>query len=761
MQGHGLGQLGYRNESKSTTNASFATGCCIILKWLALAVLITRGRGSISPPPPGAGGFPGNQETTKVRPCEPSVYDHNNITSIEKNQANNATYHPKRVAFDHGIRNCSFPETDLPIIHPLFVGREKDMYQVLRKVAKAHIVNINGAPGFGKSTLVIHVGYEIFKNGNSVRYINVEDKVSSFMNQMHKKAMPEFSSKTTVHQAQKNSLIKFSRSSLSVSRSLNLTVRSKNDNLFEELQSWSETVKCTNILILDNCDDILASTFRHEFLSLINSLVIKSHFKLHIIIVSREKLLYLDSFDCWTVRELNQSASVQLLDTLAPAIDNESLTEAAELVEGCPLALKVIGQLLHIHGATLIQKMKKELFTVLDKVSVQEQRFRVIMDVAFNRLGVLKDCGYALSLFPGSFDERIGNTIIQKECLESYLQHSLLNDYLFAFNYRYKMHRLIIEYLQDKISVHENATFVARFRKYFEALLLTYAIKQELDDTEKYTLSLELHNLNYLKELLIFDIHSSPETLAVLAFLLDMKFIQLEQLHRYYTLYIKNIHEVCQLLNPQLCGQVYTNIVKHLYQQCKCETLTMYIKNFFVSPCMEYFQCEVVSYLQVLHTSGVLQLSDKELSYINLVVGTHCIGYTPIFFSHGFGVLFTASQSSLMVLGFHAHHTSFVGWVIVAICGSYEFVLYINEYNIKSAPQLRILEITSKWVCHYTIIIFIVIVIMHTLFKSILSLALGRFIWYAGPFFVMYCIAYIIHTCSIPQYCCRLIPLCV
>ena len=140
-------------------------------------------------------------------------------------------------------------------------------------------------------------------------------------------------------------------------------------------------------------------------------LVIKSKFKLHIILTSRERVLLLDSFDSWTVRELNQSASVQLLDELVPAIDNESLTAVAELVEGCPLALKVIGQLLHIHGVQLIHKLKKELITILDEVSDQEQRFRVIMDVAFNRLGAFKDCGYVLSLFPGSFDEQAGTAI--------------------------------------------------------------------------------------------------------------------------------------------------------------------------------------------------------------------------------------------------------------------------------------------------------------------------------------------------------------
>ena len=69
MQGHGLGRLGYRNESNSTTNASFATGCCTILKWLALAVLITRGRGSISPSPSRCrGGFRATRKQLRYAP---------------------------------------------------------------------------------------------------------------------------------------------------------------------------------------------------------------------------------------------------------------------------------------------------------------------------------------------------------------------------------------------------------------------------------------------------------------------------------------------------------------------------------------------------------------------------------------------------------------------------------------------------------------------------------------------------------------------
>ena len=92
----------------------------------------------------------------------------NNITITEQSPENKSQ---KNIAFYHG-GNCSSPESDLPIIHLLFVDREN---QVLLRMARAYIVNINGAPGFEKSTLAINVGYEIVKNGTSVRYINVED----------------------------------------------------------------------------------------------------------------------------------------------------------------------------------------------------------------------------------------------------------------------------------------------------------------------------------------------------------------------------------------------------------------------------------------------------------------------------------------------------------------------------------------------------------------------------------------------------------
>jgi archaellum biogenesis ATPase FlaH len=705
-------------------------------------------------------------------------------------------YHSKIVAFNHQkVRDCNSPESDLPTIHPLFVGRENDVHQVLLRVARAHVVNINGAPGFGKSTLAIHVGYEIVKNGTSVRYINIEDKMFSIVNHWKRskgKAKHKFSS-NDVHPVQTKSLIKPSRLLLPATSSDHEILRSKNRNLLDELQRWSEAMKCTNVLILDNCDDILIGEYRQEFLSLIETLIMKSHLKLHIIIVSRERLLYLDSFDCWTVGELNLLASIKLLDKIAPAIDNETLREVAELVEGCPLALKVIGQLLHIHGAKLIPKLKKELINILDKASIPKQRVRVIMDVAFERLGILKDCGYGLSLFPGSFDEQAGTAIVQKECLELYFKQSLLNEYSLAYNYRYKMHRLIKEYLREKISISENTTFIIKFRAYFESLLLTYAKSQKNDksETEKYPLSLDLHNLDYLKELLLTDMHLSSKELAVLGLLDNIDLVQFGQLYRYYALYIENIHEVCPLLNNlKLCGQLYSTVVRHLYQKCKCETIWAYLQNFFVSPCMEYFQCRVVNYLHDLDSFGVVHLSQDESSYIDIILSSHCTciyneGYrysirtllivicrymTMMLLFIGVlciivGFLFALFGSLLSLFSSPYYVTCYstviiVGIVFCILCACilnitpglfyYEMVI-INTHH----QFIRIIEVLSKVFCHYAII-FIAIILNISFIITLISRSV-----YVVTTWQCIILLLLIASSSLPTYCCQFIPVCI
>ena len=287
------------------------------------------------------------------------------------------------------------------------MGREDNVSVVLDRIMKYRIVNINGAPGFGKSALAINVGYHILKNNTSIRYINVADDLSAMDAEMMSNpvAAPSLNNddcrikKGFVHETK--SLSEYKRSAaLSIST---LDEFKKPRKLIDELEDWSEEIQCTTVLILDNCDDILAfSRASHDnFIGLVKRLVFKSHLNLHIIVVSRERLLLTDHFYSLTVRGLNLEASVALLDKLAPAIPTDHLTAIAELLDGCPLALKVVGRLLHIYGESLTHSIKTEMMKVLDEPSDIMERFSVIMDMAFARLGKSKTCGYSLRFFPG------------------------------------------------------------------------------------------------------------------------------------------------------------------------------------------------------------------------------------------------------------------------------------------------------------------------------------------------------------------------
>ena len=266
------------------------------------------------------------------------------------------------------------------------------------------------------------------------------------------------------------------------------------------------------------------------------------------------------------------------------------------------------------------------------------------------------------------------------------------------------MHRVIKEYLQEKVSVSDGINFEMKFRKHFETIFLTYAIKQKIDDTEEYTLSLEEPNLYYLRELLLSKVCSLPEELSVLLFLFDRRLIQLEQLHGYYARYIQLVHEVCPLINSRLCGQAYTDIVTYLYQQCKCETSIAYFQNFFYSRCLEYFHCEVVSYLLSLNASKVLlQLSGDITSYIHLVERSHCRHVM----HYNREKFFTAKLIFVVIITVLNYFLSPNDPRPMVMCALtlYDFgplPFGIDAIN-SSAPYVRVMEVVLKFLCHFVI----------------------------------------------------------
>ena len=100
-------------------------------------------------------------------------------------------------------RSGRIAENNLPHIPGPFVGRDSDLLNISHTLLHSRYTNIKtvgiyGPPAMGKSTLAIHVGYEMAMNGIQVRYINVNDAHHLFkdtssegtLNQPHKNKSP-------------------------------------------------------------------------------------------------------------------------------------------------------------------------------------------------------------------------------------------------------------------------------------------------------------------------------------------------------------------------------------------------------------------------------------------------------------------------------------------------------------------------------------------------------------------------------------------
>ena len=512
----------------------------------------------------------------------------------------------------------NIPGHDLPILHGVFVGREHDINEVISRIMNTRIVNINGAPGFGKSTLAIHVGHVVVQNGIDVRYVNMEGSSGSFLVQKHRSNSPdEIKFGTALTQFHDPSLLKEQSDDLYA-----------DSRFVRELKKWTMGIKSRTILIFDNCNKVLLSSFRYNFVRIVKSLTEKSEL-INIVVVSRVKLFLLDSFDQWTVKELNQSSSVTLLNKLTPGINKNSAARISHLLQGCPLALKVVGKLLSIRGNQyvneIITELEKRPIDVLDSVSDQKQQFRALMDLVLSEVKALRQCGYTISLFPYSFSREVGMSILsssQGRCLEIYEKQSLLDQFFRGDQRRYEMHRLIREYFKEKVNKTDEVKFRKRLCKFYINFLFSYANKTKLSAKDKRTLSTERLNIELFIKYLHLYKQVPRKLLAVIAFLLSEEYVQATTIQRYFKAFILQGKSVCQHLNPVVCANFVTQSVRHLYNKCNCNSIMKYIKNTLNCPCKDIFQCATISWILKLHH---LLLTDREVIFLFNIKKAQCI----------------------------------------------------------------------------------------------------------------------------------------
>lgn len=546
---------------------------------------------------------------------------------------------------------CDSLSHDLPRSNDLFVGRSDDMMKIGQLMNIAHIISINGAPGFGKSQLAIHVGYEMLKRGTNVRYIDAVEKLS-YLKTFNVESAKTFRShksagfkRTTSEQkliSSPKSLTKRSRNFLTAFvREDHFDTDLASDRVLDQLLKWSSGIDCLTVLILDNCDDIIFyEVLRERLIELIKAMINNSNNHLYVLITSRQQIILLDDFESIVIKELSLAASIDLLLHLSPGISRPHAEQVALLVEGCPLALKVVGKLLHKQEDTLTKSLEDELLNrpmrVLDKASIQKERFSAIMDVVYRRLSSeLRQCGYCTSLFNGSFEHQTGLAILPaalnaQQCLEGYVENSLLDKFTLEQLTLYKMHRLIREYFRGKGNHRKNSyyyrVFEKNFCKYFTNYVLQYAqlMKEgQVTQMAEYAYTSQLHNIhNFFKLVLSKDKHSTKELLA-LVFAVSEEILPVASIKKYFHILISNVNETCYYIKAERCGKFISFIIKELYQECRCTTAKDYFLQMFVCPCMDLFHCDTIAEISQ-NLSVYSQLDKEERDFLFRINNYHC-----------------------------------------------------------------------------------------------------------------------------------------
>jgi len=417
----------------------------VITVMLAVALLLYSYRGSVdvwlSPAIP-------------VKPENEASEMNDSVVSIELPQ--NLTYAP---------HNLPFIDPTLP-----FVGRESDVRNVTDNLVsnQVSIVGISGSPAFGKSTLAIHIGYEVVKNHIMVGYINADEddlfsEVSEGIGTRDMLTMEGL----RLYSGRKEEMVSDKNPQSMPKR-------------WEEVKRWAAGLKVRAVLVLDNCDTALEVQGGELFKKVVREIWEAGRGRLQLIITSEKKVAFANINFCpYPITKLSLQASVTLLKRMVEGFGVEMSDEQAKTIgnqtDGCPLALRIIGTELRSPEKgvpEMIHALNQQILNIIFDHSYENvSRFQVVMNVAYNRLSAgIQLCAQQVSFFPGSFDSQAGIQILGgsannnygKLCTSVLVYRSLLNQYWIRYEEkRFVLHKLIRKFFMLKyIDENANSTFL-------------------------------------------------------------------------------------------------------------------------------------------------------------------------------------------------------------------------------------------------------------------------------------------------------------
>ena len=292
-------------------------------------------------------------------------------------------------------------------------------------------------PGFGKSTLAIHVGHVITeKGGIAVHYADLyEVQVMTTLNE-----------KLTF-------LILGEK-------------RRSSEYLFSKL-------RVPTLLIFDNCDELLHK-HKDSFQNFVRNLVRQSQF-LKVVLTAKQMTSFLGSFRNFTLRELSAESASSVLQKLNNKINRTMALEIARLVGNVPLALQVVGSLLEdIDPSTIANDLRKDPLPALSSELLRStERVFTSLNISYHYLSPEhQKCGRLLALFPGCFDESavqgiLGRELVQdpSKCLRELCYKSLLTYDTRTQWYRY--HQLTKKFFAFESKENELLVQKELFFRYF------------------------------------------------------------------------------------------------------------------------------------------------------------------------------------------------------------------------------------------------------------------------------------------------------
>lgn len=449
----------------------------------------------------------------------------------------------------------------LPYPATKFVGRQQEVSELLDLLQyttdSPRIVSITGAPGFGKSTLAIHVGHMLADRGINVIYINMNEVTSKH--------------------ALADTIITTSEKTISGG---NVTI--------SYLYQWSKQLKSQTLLILDNCDEQFHSN-KDVVQNVVTGLVKNSLYKtFKILTTSRQQVTYIQQHQLYIIRELSSSHACELLLGITKSLDNTLCGNISSLTGSVPLALHVVGALLNMpdspHPQLILHQLEQNLIGTLSPLELQnEDRVNASIYLSYQHLDSdMQKVGRYLSYFPGSFDADAASQIVfpnrngAENSLKLLVRRSLL-DYSKQTN-RYIYHRLIREFFKNMSTPTESGEFYMHYLQYYTSALETMAQKGFIEALQIFYV--DKHNFKHCFDqftVLPIDDMKIVETYITLADTIGkypstnhilIYGFQFYELHGYIETFLSCLEQVNKLIikgySKDKFVQIYSSVVLYL-----------------------------------------------------------------------------------------------------------------------------------------------------------------------------------------------------